>query len=97
MKIKTTSGLEINVNERRFKDWRYVKAAAKINSGKEGDVVEAVAFAVPFILGEDGEASLMRHVEEDDGIVDTPKLVSEFLEITRIAGDRIKKSKSSSE
>lgn len=95
MKIKTKSGFECNINERRLKDWRYVKAAAKINSGIEGDMIEAVTFCIPFVLGDDGEAALMAHVEEN-GEIDGEKVVSEFLEITRIAGEKIKKSQSSS-
>lgn len=94
MKIKTKSGFECNINERRLKDWRYIKAAAKINSGNEDAVVEAIAFAIPFILGEDGEAALMAHVE-DKGAVDGDRVVIEFLEITRLAGEKIKKSQSS--
>ena len=94
MKIKTKSGFECNINERRLKDWRYVKAAAKINGGNEADIIEAVTFAVPFLLGEDGEAALMNYVEED-GAVDSEKLLAEFLEVTRIAGEKIKKSQSS--
>ena len=95
MKIKTKSGFEVNINERRLKDWRYVKAAAKINGVNEADIIEAVTFAVPFLLGEDGEAALMDYVEED-GAVDSEKLLAEFLEVTRIAGEKVKKSQSSS-
>lgn len=95
MKIKTKSGFECNINERRLKDWRYVKAAAKINSGNEADILAAVTFAVPFILGEDGEAALMAHIE-DQGAFDSEKMIMEFIEITRTAGEKIKKSQSSS-
>lgn len=94
MKVKTKSGFECNVDERRLKDWRYVKAASKINSGKEDEILTAVAFAVPFLLGEDGEAELMSFIE-DDGVVDTERMLAEFLEITRAAGDKAKKSQSS--
>ena len=95
MKIKTKSGFECNINERRLKDWRYVKAAAKINKNEnEADVLEAVTFAIPFILGDDGEAALLAHVEEN-GAVDAEKIMKEFLEVTQIAGEKVKKSQSS--
>ena len=94
MKIKTKSGFECNVDERRLKDWRYVKAAAKINGGNEADILEAVTFAVPFLLGGDGEKSLMEHITVDD-VADTEKMLAEFLEITQIAGEKVKKSQSS--
>jgi hypothetical protein len=54
-----------------------------------------LAFSVPFLLGEDGEAALMAHIE-DDGVVDSERLVAEYIEITQIAGEKIKKSQSSS-
>ena len=49
-----------------------------------------------FLLGEDGEKALMAHVEDKDGIIDAGRLISEFLEVTQIAGEKIKKSQSSS-
>lgn len=94
MKVKTKSGFECNVNERRLKDWRYIKAAAKFNSGNEAAIAEALAFAVPFLLGDEGEAALMAHIEED-GFVDSVKVVTEFIEITQVIGEKIKKSQSS--
>ena len=95
MKIKTQSGFECNINERRLKDWRYVKAAAKINSGNEEEVLNAVTFAVPFLLGEDGDEALTKYVEVD-GVSDTERVLAEFIEITKAAGEKIKKSQSSS-
>ena len=95
MKIKTKSGFECNINERRLKDLRYIKAAAKMNEGNEGEMAVQLAFAVPFLLGEDGEKALMAHVEDKDGIIDAERLVSEFLEVTQIAGEKVKKSQSS--
>ena len=99
MKIKTKSGFECNINERRLKDWRYIKAAANMNKAvkeqNEGEIATALAFSVPFLRGEDGEAALMAHIE-DDGVVDSERLVAEYIEITQIAGEKIKKSQSSS-
>jgi hypothetical protein len=37
----------------------------------------------------------MAHIE-DDGVVDSERLVAEYIEITQIAGEKIKKSQSSS-
>lgn len=100
MKIKTKSGFECNINERRLNDWRYIKAAAKMNEAiknqDESKAAEVLIFAVPFLLGEDGEAALMSFIEDDDGVVDTVKLVAEYIEITQIAGEKAKKSQSSS-
>ena len=95
MKIKTKSGFECEVNERRLKDWRYVKAAAKINGGNEADILDAITFAVPFLLEDEGEKALMDHITVDD-VADTEKMLAEFLEITQIAGEKAKKSLSSS-
>lgn len=94
MKIKTKSGFECNINERRLADWRYIKAAAKLNSGNQTAIAEALAFAVPFLLGDEGEADLIAHVEED-GFIDSVRIVTEFIEITQIVGEKVKKSQSS--
>lgn len=94
MKIKTKSGFECNIDERRLKDWRYVKAAAKINSGNEAAILEGITIAIPFLLGEDGEKALMAHIE-DQGAFDSDKMILEFLEVTKAAGEKIKKSQSS--
>lgn len=96
MKVRTKSGFECNVNERRLKDWRYVKAAAKMNEGDEAGIASALTFAIPFLLGEDGEAALMKHVEDEDGVVDSEKFVAEYVEITQAVRDKAKKSQSSS-
>ena len=95
MKIKTKSGFECNMNERRLKDWRYVKAAARMNSGDESEIAMGLTFAIPFLLGDAGENALMDHVADPDGTVDSEKLIMEFLEITQIAGQKAKKSQSS--
>lgn len=100
MKIKTKSGFECTINERRLKDWRYIKAVAKMNEAiknqDESEAAKVLTFTIPFLLGEDGEAALMSHVEDEDGIVDSERFVSEYIEITQIAGEKVKKSQSSS-
>ena len=94
MKVETKSGFKYNVDERRLKDWRYVKAASKINGGNEEEILSGITFAIPFLLGEEGENALMEHIEEN-GTVDTERMLAEFLEITRIIGEKAKKSQSS--
>lgn len=95
MKVETKSGFKCNVDERRLKDWRYVKAASKINGGTEEEILDSITFAVPFLLGPDGETALMEHIEED-GCIDSEKMLAEFLEITQAVGEKAKKSQSSS-
>lgn len=94
MKIKTKSGFECNIQERRLKDWRYIKAAAKLSNKDQNEIAEGLAFAVPFLLGDDGEKALMSHVEKD-GLVDSVMIIAEFIEITQILGEKVKKSQSS--
>jgi hypothetical protein len=95
MKIKTKSGFECNINERRLTDWRYIKAAAKMNEGNESEIAVQLAFAVPFLLEEEGEKALMEFIEDKNGIIDSNRLIAEFIEITQIAGEKVKKSQSS--
>ena len=95
MKIKTKSGFECIINENKFADWRYIRAAAEVNSGKEAKILKGITFIVPFILGDEQEEALMDHLKDDDGIVSTIKIVEEFREIETLAGEKVKKSKPS--
>jgi hypothetical protein len=95
MDVKTRSGFECKVNERKLKDWRFAKALAKCDSGDESKVLDGLTFVVPFLLGEDGEESLMKHVEDADGIVSTENVISEIRNIIELVGEEIKKSQSS--
>ncbi len=95
MDVKTRSGFECKVNERKLKDWRFAKALAKCDSGDESKVLDGLTFVVPFLLGEDGEESLMKHVEDADGIVSTETVISEIRNIIELVGEEIKKSQSS--
>ena len=95
MDVKTRSGFECKVNERKLKDWRFTKALAKCDSGDESKVLDGLTFVVPFLLGEDGEESLMKHVEDADGIVSTESVISEIRNIIELVGEEVKKSQSS--
>lgn len=95
MDVKTRSGFECKVNERKLKDWRFAKALAKCDSGDESKVLDGLTFVVPFLLGEDGEESLMKHVEDADGIVSTENVISEIRNIIELVGEEVKKSQSS--
>lgn len=94
MNVKTKSGFKWKINEKKMKDWRFAKAIAKCDSGDESKIIEGMTFVVPFILGEDGEAALMEHVQKDDEIIDTNDILKEIREIITLAGEEIKKSES---
>ena len=44
------SGFVCNVNERRAKDWRFIKAMADWDSGDESRALKGVTTAVPLLL-----------------------------------------------
>lgn len=97
MKIKTKSGFECEINERKFSDWRYLEASTKVNSTDTKAILDGIVFLVPFILGEDGKNALMNHLKDDDGIVETASILAEFREIEDLVGKKVKKSKPSSD
>ena len=97
MKIKTKSGFATNVNEKKVKDWRFIKALAKCDSADESKQLEGTAFVVPFLFGEDGEEALMEHVKEKDGTIPTSRILEEFKEVLVLIGNEAKKSQSSQE
>lgn len=94
MEINTKSGFKCKVNENKIKDWRYITTSAKIaKCDDELTVVNGVAFLMEFLLGDDYDR-LLNHLEED-GVVDSTKLIEEYREITTYIGEQLKKSQSS--
>ena len=53
MYVKTKSGFECEINERKVKDWKFAKALAKCDSGDESQALEGTTFIVPFLLGKE--------------------------------------------
>lgn len=97
MEVKTKSGFKCKVNEKKIKDWRFVKALSKCDSGVETVVIEGLSFVVPFLLGEDGEEALLNHVMDEAGVASFTDIIKEFKEILTLVGSEIKKSQSSQE
>lgn len=97
MYVKTKSGFECEINERRAKDWKFTRALAKCDSGDESQALVGITFIVSYLLGEDGENALMEHLVDDEGIVETDAILTEIKEIMALVGAEIKKSQSSLE
>lgn len=95
MEIHTTSGFVCKVNEKRAKDWRYVKALAEWDSGDESRALKGVTAAIPLLLGKEGEQELMNHVADENGLIDSETMIAEFKEIVLLMGEEVKKSQSS--
>lgn len=96
MKVKTKSGFSCDINEKKMKDWRFIKALAKCDSQDESKRLEGITFLVPFLFGEKGEATLIKHVTKD-GIASTEDIIGEFREVLTLASAELKKSQSSQE
>ena len=95
MKIKTKSGFTCEVNEEKVKDWRFCKSLAKCDSGDESAMLQGITFVVPFLLGEDGEEALLKHITNKEGLAPTEKIIEEFKDIMNQLGEASKKSQSS--
>lgn len=93
IQVKTKSGFVIDVDENRAKDWRFTQALAKWE--RDETALVGMSFCLSFLLGDEGEASLMKHVTEKDGSIPTEKMISEFREILELLGSEVKKSESS--
>lgn len=89
------SGFVCNVNEKKAKDWRFIKAMADWDSGDESRALKGVTAALPLLLGKEGEQKLLEHVSDEDGIADIELMMSEFKEIVVLMGEEIKKSQTS--
>lgn len=96
-KIQTKSGFVWNVDEARVGDWRFAKGLARCEADDDSEKIKGLTFVVPFLLGDDGEAALVEHVKQKNGMIQTAKILSEFREILTLLGEESKKSKSSQE
>lgn len=97
MEIHTRSGFVCDINEKKAKDWRYVKALADCDSGDESRALNGITQAIPLLLGKVGEQNLMDHLVDEDGIIDTEAMIAEFKEIVILMGEETKKSQPSQE
>ena len=93
MKVKTKSGFVCEVNENKVKDWRYLRAAAKVaKADNQMDTVIGIAFMANFLLGDKDEERLIEHITDKEGVADTTIFEAELQEITTALGDALKKS-----
>jgi len=95
MEIHTMSGFVCNVNEKKAKDWRFIKAMADWDSGDESRALKGVTVALPLLLGKEEEQKLMEHITDEDGIADSERMMAEFKEIILLMGEETKKSQAS--
>lgn len=91
MEVKTKSGFKCEVNERKLKDWRFVRALAKCESEDQLVMLDGISFIVPFLFGKDGEERLMTHLEKD-GIVESDAVFAELKDVLEQMGEELKKS-----
>lgn len=87
--ITTKSGFKCKIDTTKCTDWRYLKALSKCDSGNEKDILEGLAFAIPFLLGK-AEDSLIEHCTEK-GVCSTQRIISEFREIVALLAATEKK------
>lgn len=95
MKVQTKSGFVWDVDEERAKDWRFGKRLAMCDSKDGSEVLKGITFCVPWLLGEDGEEALIKHVTDKKGNAPSEKVIKEFNEIISLIGEDAKKSQSS--
>ena len=80
MTVTTSSGFSCEVNEKAFRDFRTIRAYAKMSGkGPDTEKLEGAVALVNCIL-RDNEDALYEHVEEN-GFVDPAKVFAELKEI----------------
>lgn len=84
--MKTSSGFEIEIDQKRFDNAELLDALSDLNAG---DAL-AVSRVLSFILGKDDKKRLYDHLREEDGRVPVEKLSAEIEDIFQQAGDPAK-------
>ena len=80
--VTTSSGLVMKVDERRFNDFRVMRAYTKAFGKDKSDMerVDGITDLVQYVLG-DKEDELFAYVADDTGYVDSTKVFNEMSDI----------------
>ena len=87
VKGKTSSGFEFVASKRIRNDWRFVKALAQSDSKDESEQLQGMTTLVK-LLFKDQEEALYKHLEEDDGVVPTDKVMEALREVIEALGEK---------
>ena len=77
MKAKLSDGYEVQLNEERLNDWRFLTLLRKIDKGDTGLIVDV---AEALLGGEEEVDKLAKHLEVD-GITPANKMVDALTEL----------------
>ena len=99
MEITTSKGFKCNINENRLKDWRYVKASAKMAKAAKADdeieLIDLLDYLITFLMGEENKNAFLESLAGDEGVCESHVVVEEFQKITNALSEQLKKSTSS--
>lgn len=92
MKVKTKSGFTCDVNENKIKDWRYLRAAAKVaKSESQIEAVDGIGYMAEFLLGSKDLDRLIKHITDKEGVADAVVFENELKEISEALGEAVVK------
>lgn len=85
--IKTSSGFEVTIDERKTLDFRFLENAVKsAKSSSDIENMEGYMNMISFLFSKKDKDRLINHVaDNNDGIADFEALSKEFQEILEIA------------
>lgn len=96
-----SNGFEVTVNEEKVKTYRFAKMVGKSASKDASERLYANSIILEYLIGEDGEESLLDYVEKQNGHEPTEtemaELTIEIINLMRQEDSDIKKSSSSEE
>lgn len=87
---KTSSGFEFSVRPDAGEDWRLVDAMSDTQSDNRLTQLMGTRNVCKILLGEDGYRALEKHLQHDDGFIDTQDVNREISEIFTLIGDSSK-------
>jgi len=88
MDITTQSGFKCKIDEKKIKDWEFIKYLGMIDSEDDSDRLKGITKAVPFILGTKGEKALMDFLRKDNNVADAESVINIFTEIINKASSK---------
>lgn len=98
---KLSNGYEITVDERKAYTYRFSKLIGKASSKDNNERLYANSQILSYLIGEDGEETLLEYIEETTGeepvAKDVELLIIEIIKLMEDKDDKIKKSNTSDE
>ena len=77
LKIKTSKGIKLSIEERKITDFEFVRALADVESKDEGKIISGWVSLSNILFGDQYD-EIMESLKDEDGYTSTDKVIDEI-------------------